>query len=342
MYATLASSAAAIESARRLASESQVLSKVSVSEQSPLVHQICAEAGIWAPDAARRALEQSGGEPSRAVALVRVWAATLPHMDAETTREDDIEITRRLSAAYAEIPGGQWLGPSDEQAPRLLTWNDPSESEPEFMDEVHPSHEPDATFTTRRSHVQRVRDLVVAASPGDSATREEGPDPTRAALSAPLSRLGRLSALARGETGALISFSSVAMESRREAILLELSSSLVHFKVAHPRTGNLCQVVEVPIVEAEAVADALIDGRAGLVVGYGVSLGSLERRAIAIAILDALLQDGPLTLTVDDGTVMSAMDGLSASGIVEHLRLPHYVSFGAYLDSIKNEEDSEE
>ncbi len=344
MYATLASSSIAIDNARRLAALALSETSVDVPEQSSLVHQICAEAGIWAPDAARRAFEQSGGELGRAVALVRVWAATLPYMDGETTREADIEITRRLSAAYAEIPGGQWLGPADEQAPRLLTWRDDAHS--------HETSEPSDTFeervlespesTSRRSGVPRVRDLIAENVSGTDAIGGDGPDPTRSALTVPFSRLGRLAALSRAETGALISFSSVVMESRREAILLEINASLVHFHVTHPRTGNQCSVGEVPIVEAEAVADTMVDGRPGLVLGYGVSIGSLERRAIAIAILDAVMRDGPVTLVLDDGVVMSAMDGLSAAGIVEHLRLPHYVSFSAYLSSIKTDDELEE
>jgi alpha-D-ribose 1-methylphosphonate 5-triphosphate synthase subunit PhnI len=328
-----------------LALASSTQSKASVSEQSLLVHQICAEAGIWAPDAASRALEQSGGELGRAVALVRVWAATLPYADAKTVSEDDIEITRHLSAAYAEIPGGQWLGPSDEQAPRLLTWLDhidPVDVESERRSDLIAKTNSPGAVTSRRSDVRRVRDLIVEESTEPSTPKGDGPDPTRAALTAPFSRLGRLAALARSETGALVSFSSVVMESRREAILLEINSSIVHFDVAHPRTGNQCRVSEVPIVEAEAVTDILIDGRASLVLGYGVSLGSLERRAIAIAVLDAVLQDGPVTLTLDDGVITSAFDGLSATGIVEHLRLPHYVSFAAYLSSIENEEDLEQ
>jgi alpha-D-ribose 1-methylphosphonate 5-triphosphate synthase subunit PhnI len=342
MYATLSSSATAVSNARRLALDSLDPATKNAPQESLLVHQICAEAGIWAPDAARQALEQSRGELGSAVALVRVWAATLPYVGGETTLENDIEITRRLSAAYADIPGGQWLGPSDEQAPRLLTWREDADAD-ERPPHSAPTTKTKATYSTapRRSAVSRVRNLIVdnaREAPGEGG---DGPDPTRTALTAPFSRLGRLAALARSETGALISFASVAMESTREAILLEINSSVVHFRLAHPRTGNACQVAEVPIVEAEAVADAIIDGQQGLVLGYGVSLGSLERRAMAIAVLDAVMHDGPITFTLDDDAIISAFDGLSATGIVEHLRLPHYVSFAAYLSSIEPVEDLE-
>jgi alpha-D-ribose 1-methylphosphonate 5-triphosphate synthase subunit PhnI len=339
MYATLSSSTSAVTNARRLAMESLEPATVSASEGSLLIHQICAEAGIWAPDAAHRALEQSGGELGSAVALVRVWAATLPYVGGDTTHEDDIEITRRLSAAYADIPGGQWLGPSDEQAPRLLTWREESEdAENPHRIASSPKTKLPQGSAPRRSAVNRVRDLIADNAREERSRGGDGPDPTRAALTAPFSRLGRLAALARSETGALISFSAVAMASTREAILLEISSSRVHFRLAHPRTGNACKVAEVPIVEAEAVADAIVDGQQGLVLGYGVSLGSLERRAMAIAVLDAAMHDSPLTFTLDDDAIISAFDGLSATGIVEHLRLPHYVSFAAYLSSIESVE----
>lgn len=352
MYASLEGSGAAIDNARRLAEDERAQAGVVASERSLAVQQVCAESGIWAPDAAVRALEQSSGDSSRAVALVRVWAATLPYLDAAPVSEDDIELTRRLSAAFADIPGGQWLGASDEQALRLLTW--PAEDglaqgqeSDRFPDTSSPSAEPPASASAGaarsplRRGVPRVRELLNGMRPSGTSTPTEGPDPTRSALTAPLSRLGRLAALARSETGALVAFASMAMERRREAILVEVDCAIATLAVAHPRTGERCGVAEVPIVEAEAIVDTTTGDGASFGLGYGVSLGSIERRAIAVAVLDAALQEGPVAVSLDDSVVLSACDGLASTGIVEHLRLPHYVSFAAYLAALEPEEDLE-
>lgn len=342
MYASLAHSGAAIDNARHLARQARARAGVIASEESLIVQQVCAEAGIWAPDAATRALDQSSGDTSRAVALVRVWAATLPYLEASTPSEDDIELTRRLSGAFADIPGGQWLGASDEQAPRLLTWHDEDDPDPGIEDlrDAAVSPRPRVRRSPRRSSVARARDLLSQIPAAGAPPRDGGPDPTPAALTAPLSRLGRLAALARSETGALIAFASVAMERRREAILVEVDAALVSLAVTHPRTGNPCRIAEVPIVEAEVVADTTAaDGAASFGLGYGVSLGSLERRAIAMAVLDATLQGGAVAVSLDDSVVLSACDGLASTGFVEHLRLPHYVSFAAYLAGIETGQD---
>jgi alpha-D-ribose 1-methylphosphonate 5-triphosphate synthase subunit PhnI len=345
MYGSLAAAGEAVEEARRLARIAQTRAGVSASEESVLVQQVCAEAGIWAPDVAKRAIGQASGDTSRAVALVRVWAATLPSLEGPPATEHDIELTRRLSAAYAEIPGGQWLGASDEQASRILSWGD-ERDDGDTRDPWPGSHRPigpTATMSSarcpRRSGTPRVRDLLRSVRIGAPEPQGDGPDPARTAPKFPLSGLGRLALLARSETGALVALATVAMAGRREAILAEGAEAIVGVHVSHPRTGHRCRVAEVPIVEADAVIDADTDGQMGLVLGYGVSLGSIERRAIAIALLDAALRQGPLTTALGEGSVISACDGLNSAGSVEHLRLPHYVSFAAYLDALGARQD---
>jgi alpha-D-ribose 1-methylphosphonate 5-triphosphate synthase subunit PhnI len=50
-----------------------------------------------------------------------------------------------------------------------------------------------------------------------------------------------------------------------------------------------------PITEVEVVLDAEVGARPGLAVGWGATLGSVERSAIALALLDAaMLADGDL------------------------------------------------
>jgi DNA-binding transcriptional regulator YhcF (GntR family) len=93
-------------------------------------------------------------------------------------------------------------------------------------------------------------------------------------------------------------------------------------------------LVEVPITEVEVVLDADVDGKPGLAVGWGASMGTVERRGISLALLDAAMQaDGELReqLVLDEQTVIAATDGSATNGFVEHLRLPHYAGFAAYL-----------
>ena len=298
-----------------------------------LEEQVCAEAGLWETAAARRALDQSRGDAAHAVSMLRVWAATQPHVHALPVRPDDVAIIRRLSSAYPRIPGGQWLGLAPDLIPRQLDWtDDPTSAPPERSADVMPSDSA-ADAPTRRT-TPRVRDLIDSAAVVRPHNDGDGDDPARTVLMPPFTRASRLAMLARGETGALVALAALILGRRQEAVMVELTAGVAAIRVPHPRTDLPCKVAEVPITEVEVVLDTEVGGRPGLATGWGASLGTVERRAISLALLDGAMQaDGELRepLTLDAQTVIAATDGPAANGFVEHLRLPHYASFAAYL-----------
>lgn len=303
-----------------------------------LEEQICAEAGLWEPAAARRALDQAHGDPSHAVSMLRVWAATQPHVHALTVHPTDVVLTRRLSSAYPQIPGGQWLGFAPELIARQLEWaprRDADRSRHAGAGPVSPAE--DAALPAdapRRADTPRVRDLIAGAPTVTPPPDGAGDDPARAVLVPPHSRANRLAMLTRGETGALVALAAMILGRRQEAVLVELSVAVATVRIPHPRTDLPVAVAQLPITEVEVVLDADVDARPGLALGWGATLGTVERRAIALALLDAaILADGDLAepLTLDEQTIIAATDGPSTNGFVEHLRLPHYAGFTAYL-----------
>lgn len=327
-----------------------------------LEHQVCAEAGLWAPDAARRALAQSRGDVPRAVSLVRVWAGALPRIESCTVTPGDVALLRRVSAAYPEIAGGQWIGAAPELASRLLSWNDDAPAHG-AGDDAHAGEQPrgegphrslDELVATAadgpnasdgvgpcrpptRQECPRVRDLMADLPLLEPTDPGDGDDPARTALRPPLGRPTRIGVLARGETASLVALAALVLGRRREAVLAELTTAAVTVRIPHPRSGLPVAVAEVPVAEAEAVVDADVAGRPGFAVGWGVSIGELDRRAIALALLDGAIQaDGGTTpLVLDEQTVTAAVDGSASNGFVEHLRLPHYASFASYVDQIR-------
>lgn len=304
-----------------------------------LEQQVCAEAGLWETAAARRAIHQSRGDVAHAVSMLRVWAATQPHLHAVPVEPSDVVITRRLSSAYPRVPGGQWLGLAPELLSRQLNWDDepavPSDvgTTPEDAPGEAPADAP------TRAATRRVRDLIdatVLPTPADG----DGNDPAKTVLTPPFTRADRLALLARGETGALVALAALILGRRQEAVMVELTVTVAAIRVPHPRTGEACAVAEVPVTEVEVVLDADVDGQPGLVTGWGATLGTVERRAVSVALLDAAIQaDGDLRepLTLDEQTVVAATDGPASTGFVEHLRLPHYASFAAYLARLAGE-----
>lgn len=336
MYATLHASEAVVAAARGLAEEAHEAG--TADGLRALVDQVCAEAGTYAPDAARRAIAQSGGDVARGVTLVRVWAATLPVIQTLPLRPQDLRVQRRVSAAFAEVPGGQWLGPAPQFASRLLAWPDDGRVADTDAGLVDENGHRDGV-APRRSSCPRVADLLEGLSIREAPVETEGPDPAERPIALPASRGTRLAALARGETGALVSYAGLAHSRQREEVLAEATLATAEIRIAHPRTGAPVRVAEVPVSDAEVITDAEVDGRPGFALGYGASLGGLERRAIAAAIIDGGLQAGVGAL--DEAALLVSVDGPATSGFVEHLCLPHYASFASYLGRVDAEIDGE-
>ncbi|MFN3002589.1 carbon-phosphorus lyase complex subunit PhnI [Mycolicibacterium wolinskyi] len=325
MYASMHENPA-LEAARAIASAPQPQSSINLSV---LAEQVCAEAGLWEPAVALRALNQSRGDTAHAVSMLRVWAATQPHADSGTVDTADVALVRRVSSAYPQVPGGQWLGFAPDLLPRQLSW---SESVPVTPDS--PEAEPCAGDAPDRRSTPRVRDLIGGVTMVTPAEDGHSPDPAASVLVPPYTRAALLSMLSRGETGALVAMAAIVLGRRQEAVLVELTVGAAGIRMPHPRTGIGCLVAEVPITEVEVVLDADVDGRPGLAMGWGATLGTVERRAISLALLDAVMQaDKELReqLTLDEQTVLAATDGSATAGFVEHLRLPHYAGFTAYL-----------
>lgn len=343
MYATLPSGPA-VDAARALARarRSAVGPRAQVAGLLALLDQVAAEAAVHAPEAAALALVQAEGDVARAVTLVRVWAATLPDADVLPVAAADVRVVRRVSATFPSIPGGQWLGVAAGEEERLLDWPDEDDDRTDLSPPDPGPLEPRAPA---KDGLPRVADLLSSVPVRHPAPEGDGPDPAARALRPPLSRPARLAVLARGETGALVALAGLSLAGRHEAVLSEIATGVAEVRVAHPRTGRPVRVAEVTLTEAEVVCDALVDGHPGFGLGWGATLGGLDRRAIAAAVLDGHLQGGapPGRETwLDENAVLAAVDGPATSGFVEHLRLPHHASFAAYLRRVEttDEEDS--
>lgn len=343
MYATQVAGTAV--TASRRARDARTRPVDGVGGLTGLIDQVCGEAGIWAPDAAERAIAQAAGDPAQAVALVRVWASTLPHAPAHTIEDGDVHLVRRLTSAFAEVPAGSWLGMAPEVGGRILDWTDEHDATAPTPAAAPPAQPASVLPAPTRADTPRVRDLLAGVRLQKPPADTEGLDPAGSALSAPFGRATRLGMMARGDTGALCALAVQVLAHRREAVLLELIVADADIRLPHPVTGETAVVHTVPLVSAEIVLDAEVDGASGLAVGTGVSLGTMERRALAIALLDgAMVADGHLrtTVTLDEQTVVATSDGAATIGFIEHLRLPHHASFASYLAQAADTPDEEE
>jgi alpha-D-ribose 1-methylphosphonate 5-triphosphate synthase subunit PhnI len=303
------------------------------------VDRVMGEAGLWAPELAARALRQAEGDIIEAAHLLRAYRSTRMRLaQPVTVHADELEILRRIVPAYRVPPGPQLLGRTLDYVGRLLdvgTGPRPSEAPAKKPDPPEP---PPQTHHGR--HPGRLLDLLRSQGMIRDRRRDDDPEPydiTRDPVRPGAPRSARLSVMARAETGALVNlwYRNILGPDGyiHEVTLGEVRHGRLPVRVTHPATAQPVCLGEVRVTEVEAIED--LDGaeedRGFFDVGYGLCLGHNERKAIAMANLDiAMERDGgrsPL-----EQSVLMTTDGLDASGFLEHLKLPHYVTFRSMVD----------
>jgi hypothetical protein len=143
--------------------------------------------------------------------------------------------------------------------------------------------------------------------------------------------------MARAETGALVNlwYRNVLGPDGyiHEITLGEVRHGRVPVRVLHPHTERPVTIGTVRVTEVEAIED--LNGpdeqRDRFDVGYGLCFGHNERKAIAMANLDIAVRRDQGATMLEQSVVMTT-DGLDASGFLEHLKLPHYVTFRSMVD----------
>lgn len=118
----------------------------------------------------------------------------------------------------------------------------------------------------------------------------------------------------------------------------ELRHGELSVRISHPITGRPVTIGHIGVTEVHYLSGghgSLQEGEAEeYQTGYGLIAGRDERKAISMAILDASLRyaTGSDTAPVTNQEfVLTHVDSIESSGFVEHLKLPHYVTFQSGL-----------
>jgi alpha-D-ribose 1-methylphosphonate 5-triphosphate synthase subunit PhnI len=339
-YTTVADRTDAVDAAAALAAASVAIegdeTRAFVARYPLLVDHVVAEAGIVEPVLCAHALLQAQGDLVRAVSLVRAWAATLPRLATVRAGMNDLRAERRITPAFLQPRGGQYLGASLDYAQRLL--------------DLGPAKPPENGVAPNRNGAVAPHAFEPAIAP----LVEEGLiGAQRAAEPIDLTRTKRpggrgalLQLLARGETGTMTALAYTAIRGygqRQDPTLMELRCGMLPVTIERPGGGAFV-VGEIPVTVAEVTLYRLHDeggADAHFTLGVGATPGRVERRAIAAAMLDAGCAraasdpDGKRRPCDDEEFIRVALDSQEASGFVEHLKLPHYVTFTSDLDRVR-------
>jgi alpha-D-ribose 1-methylphosphonate 5-triphosphate synthase subunit PhnI len=312
-----------------------------VAQQLPLlVGRAMAEGSLYDPELAALALRQAMGDPVEAAFLLRAYRTTLPRLGfAEAVDTMAMRAQRRVSSIFKDLPGGQLLGPSFDYTQRLLDF-DPQSIEPTL---------PDAEDASAGSApVQSALDALVAEGLIEPALPTPGdplpPDITRNPPVYPLPRSGRLQMLARADEGWVLGLGYAtqrgyanshpfAGDVRYGEVIVEFMPDELDFAI---------EIGEVAITECQMINQFV--GSAGqppqFTRGYGLVFGHGERKAMAMALVDRALRADEFGEAITSPAqqqefVLPQGDAVEASGFVQHLKLPHYVTFESELQLIR-------
>lgn len=350
MYVSVKGGAAAIENSWRLLAEQRrgdtslpQLSVAQIREQLPLaVDRVMSEGSLYDPELAALAIKQAGGDLVEAIFLLRAYRTTLPRfgysLPMDTAR---MQLVRRVSATFKDVPGGQVLGPTYDYTQRLLDFALLAEGGADVPKEIPTAAQAMPASMPRVNELMAREGLMETPQPLSDA---EPGDLTREPLMFPAGRPLRLQALARGDEGWLLAlgYSTQRGYANSHPFAGEIRRGTVSVEILPDELGFAIDIGEVEVTECQ-----MINQFAGnrevppqFTQGYGLAFGGAERKSMAMALVDRALRARELGETAtapaqNEEFVLSHADSLEASGFVQHLKLPHYVDFQSELELVR-------
>lgn len=336
----------------RQSNNAQPLDSHIIENQLRLLHsRVISEGGVYHPQLASLAIKQAQGDTLEAAFTLRAYRSTQPRL-VETPVLDtkNMRVTRRISSAFKDIPGGQMLGATTDYQLRLMRMELLNESQERFSDVTKALLENtniDDIPNTFPKVLDSLREEGLLPEI-DNASQEQTPfDITREPLIFPVPRSAALATMARAEQGSLlaIAYSNMRGYGDVHPTVAELRVGYLPVLLPHPITGELMEVGEVEMTECEVVA--MYEGSEGndgdekstFTLGYGACFGHNEVKAISMAILDRALQKGmnekPSNPSEDPEFVLLHVDGIDSMGFCTHYKMPHYVTFQSDMDRLR-------
>lgn len=352
-YVAVKGGKAAIEASLKLLAnrkwsyEEEITLKAIEKQMKLLVDQVMSESSLYAPELAARAIRQAEGSIEEAVFLVRAYRSTIERLvDSTIIDTEQMELERRISAAFKDIPKGQILGPTYDYSHRLFERKTSEERKEEalafFMeqssanlDEVHlESYEKVSNYLEKEGIMPKCLDDNTAPF-----------DVTKAILEFPLPRSGRLQILTRGMGAAITSLGYAVIRGygALHPTVGELRYGVLPIYIdfqSDVTTEDSYYIGKINVTETEMYIPHTVKDEMGehleIEIGYGFVYGQNETKAIGMGILDSSLSvTNKKHPTEDEEFVLYHVDSIEATGFLSHLKLPHYVTFQSKLDGIR-------
>jgi alpha-D-ribose 1-methylphosphonate 5-triphosphate synthase subunit PhnI len=305
------------------------------------VDRVMAEGSLYDPELASLGIKQAWGDLVEAAFMLRAYRTTLPRLALSAPLDlDDMEVARRISAAFKDLPGGQILGPTFDYTHRLLDFSlvgvspgiepETSPPDPGHAEEGMPKV---ATLLERQGLMDR-----------EEPTGDNPEDLTRSPLRMPASRSARLQNLARADEGFLLAmgYSTQRGFGNAHPFAGEIRQGTVTVSIVPEELGFAVDIGDIEVTECEMITQfkGSKSDPPRFTRGYGLVFGLSERKAMSMALVDRALRARDLGEEVkapaqDEEFVLYHSDNIEAMGFVQHLKLPHYVDFQSELAMIR-------
>jgi alpha-D-ribose 1-methylphosphonate 5-triphosphate synthase subunit PhnI len=310
-----------------------------ISEQlGRAVDRAMGEGSLYDRELGALAVKQAQGDLIEAAFLLRAYRTTMPRfgysLPVDTAK---MQLRRRISAVFKDLPGGQVLGPTYDYTHRLLDFTLAAGGAPHAAR----TEAADLGPTPRVADILGHEGLI---EPDGTADDAEPGDLSREPLGFPAPRDVRLQALARGDEGFLLGmgYSTQRGYGGTHPFAGEIRMGDVTIELVPPELGFAIDIGEITVTECQMVNQ--FKGSKTVppqfTRGYGLVFGQTERKAMAMALVDRAMRAEELGEDVTAPAqnvefVLYHSDNIEATGFVEHLKLPHYVDFQSELESVR-------
>ncbi|SEE86283.1 alpha-D-ribose 1-methylphosphonate 5-triphosphate synthase subunit PhnI [Burkholderia sp. WP9] len=344
-----------LDKARRGDTRLAELSVAQIREQLRLaVARVMTEGSVYDEDLAALAIKQAAGDLVEAIFLLRAYRTTLPRFGyTQPIDTEAMQVERRISATFKDVPGGQLLGATYDYTQRLLDFALLADGDADS--DAHGNTAASATSSsssrTAGSEVEAMP-RVVTLLDKEGLIEQERPTPnapepgdlSREPLAFPASRATRLQNLARGDEGFLLAMGYATQRgyAHSHPFAGEIRFGTIAVEMELDELGEAVEIGDIDITECQMINQFAGSGAVPptFTQGYGLAFGHSERKAMAMALVDRALRAEELGETLASPTqdiefMLSHSDNVEASGFVQHLKLPHYVDFQSELELVR-------
>lgn len=307
------------------------------------VTRVMAEGSLYDRDLAALAIKQGRGDLIEAIFLMRAYRTTLPRFAfSKPIKTADMDVSRRISATFKDLPGGQILGPTFDYTHRLLDFTLMANGE-EPTDVPRGEHPVDENMPRVLDDILNYEGLIQDEPvPVDDSAPVA--DLTREPVKFPAGRDLRLQNLSRGDEGFVLAlgYSTQRGYANSHAFVGEIRYGTVSVEIEPEELGFAIDIGDIELTECETV-NKFKGSKTKLpqfTRGYGLVFGQNERKAISMALVDRAMRANEMGEQImgpaqDSEFVMEHSDNVQSTGFVEHIKLPHYVDFQGELELVR-------